>query len=528
MSPRLYHLLCLLLFLPGTYPMPQKVRRAKRYIDYYDSGSESLGDALGDYGNYGLFPGEVDALRNIMIEIMDILDDGDYHTEEKSEKSVNSEGEPVVIIVVEDENQDPNDLTLASLLYDEEEAWSRCTRSCTARRFRQCLYEDLCGTEPLVENAFCYAPGSKCEKEVMKYLKREGYTIVDINEGDAMDKDDKEEDPDYIPDYVDVDYSDTGENDLYPDADDNTVGDYYDYGWSDYLAGNTGDEDPVIYEEEEVPLDSPGDPNYDYNYEEEEEEEEVEEFFEGCGKRGIRTTEGLMRILGGRIAQQGSWPWQVAVLNRFKETFCGGTLISQRWVLTAAHCVYRRLYVRLGEHDLQHKDKKEIEMRVEKSFKYPDYDVSTIGHDIALLKLPKDVTYTRYIIPACLPGLNTIPPVKSKCVITGWGKEKDTHIFGTDVLKYARVPIVTKKACLDSYPDHPITGNQFCAGFKKGLADSCAGDSGGPLVCDDNGAWTIHGVTSFGEGCGSHGKFGVYTKVRNYLKWIKKIITEND
>ncbi|XP_068212390.1 uncharacterized protein [Palaemon carinicauda] len=501
--------------------LPKQTKRAKRHVEYVYDYSE----------DQALLPGEIDAVWDFMVDFMDILDDGlqgvDGDDEGENSPNINAEGEPVVVIVVEDETQDPTDLTLTSLLYSDDEPWGRCTRSCKISRHRECVYKSLCGTEPLVEEAFCYAPGSKCENEVNTFLKKEGYIIVDYNSDvdEEEDEDDVLVDPMYIPDY---DFIEEDDSLIYPDAEENIYGDYYDYGWSDYLHGNTGDTDHS----------EPGD-SYDYQYEEEEEEEEEKEEeeedrpseadeipFEGCGKSKVRSSKRL-KILGGHIAAKGSWPWQVAVLNRFKETFCGGTLIAPQWVMTAAHCLRTRLYVRLGEHDLYEKDRAEIEMRVERSFGHPDFDEETFEHDIALLKLPRPVTYNKFILPACLPGPNTAPPVRSKCAVTGWGKERESHIFGSDVLKYVRVPIVTKAACVTAYPEHPISKNQFCAGFKKGNADTCAGDSGGPLVCDDKGVWTLHGVTSFGEGCGEDGKFGVYTKVRNYLKWIKKVTTEN-
>lgn len=533
MSARVFVFVSLLFFLfllPCCFSVPKQVKRAKRYVEYIYEGDDVFGGASeDDFMDVGLLPGEIDAIRDFMVDFMDILDDGlggDGDQAENS-RSVNAEGEPVVIITVEDESLDPTDLMLADLLYKEDEPWGRCTRSCKTSRHRECVYRSLCGTELLVEEAFCYAPGSKCEKEVNNFLESEGYIIVDSTSEDVDEEDDGDagaEDHAYIPEY-DFAEGEGDESVLYPDAEENTYGDYYDYGWADYLLGNAGDTDGGGQPEADAD---------DYEYEEEEEDDEDhspggaadEVPFEGCGIRRVKTSDKL-RILGGRVAPKGAWPWQVAVMNRFKETFCGGTLIAPQWVMTAAHCLKKRLYVRLGEHHLYAKDKAEVEMRVERSFGHPDFDEETFEHDIALLRLPRPVTYNKYILPVCLPGPNTEPPVRSKCAVTGWGKEKETHIFGTDVLNYVRVPIVTKTACVNAYPDHPITKNQLCAGFKKGNADTCAGDSGGPLVCDDKGAWTIHGVTSFGDGCGEHGKFGVYTKVRNYLKWIKKVMREH-
>lgn len=134
----------------------------------------------------------------------------------------------------------------------------------------------------------------------------------------------------------------------------------------------------------------------------------------GPGQCGIATAvtnrkkpaSHLLRIIGGRVVRRGSYPWQVAILNRFKvifsfsisciviqcrksnsqEAFCGGTLINKQWILTAAHCVRKRLYVRLGDHNLEDKDGTEVEYRVEYAIRHPYYDKTTVDNDIALLR----------------------------------------------------------------------------------------------------------------------------------------------
>ncbi|XP_076636759.1 uncharacterized protein LOC143349409 [Colletes latitarsis] len=240
----------------------------------------------------------------------------------------------------------------------------------------------------------------------------------------------------------------------------------------------------------------------------------------------------FMRIIGGRPAIRGSWPWQIAVLNRFREAFCGGTLISSRWVLTAAHCIRKRLYVRIGEHDLTVKEGTELELRVDSVTIHPEYDADTVDNDVAMLRLPIALTPSPSRGIVCLPAPNQPLPVNQLCTIIGWGKSRVTDHFGTDVLHQAQIPIVSAEACRDVYIDYRITDNMFCAGYRRGKMDSCAGDSGGPLLCRDprksDHPWTIFGITSFGEGCGKRGKFGIYARLSNYVRWIIRVMKETD
>ncbi|CAH1105846.1 unnamed protein product [Psylliodes chrysocephalus] len=238
---------------------------------------------------------------------------------------------------------------------------------------------------------------------------------------------------------------------------------------------------------------------------------------------GVPNRKGrMLRIIGGIEARRYKWPWHVAILNQYREVFCGGTLISQRWVLTANHCIRKFLRVRLNAHDLRATDGSDIEMTVFKMFPHPKFNYKTVDNDIALLMLPRAV----HTPTACLP--NRQPKTRQVCSVMGWGKVDPENIYGVPVLHEAKLPIVPQRTCRKSYKQFLISDNMLCAGWYSGRADTCAGDSGGGLMCPSKRnrrtTYSVQGITSFGDGCGRKQKYGIYTTVYNYVGWIKYII----
>ncbi|NXW00997.1 FA10 factor, partial [Fregetta grallaria] len=233
------------------------------------------------------------------------------------------------------------------------------------------------------------------------------------------------------------------------------------------------------------------------------------------------------RITGGTLCHRGHCPWQVLIRNSKDIGFCGGSLISSRWVVTAAHCLdlVRPHHVTVGEYNVYTVEFKEQKIDVERSWTHPHYDSNDYNGDIALLYLSSDVIFNEYVIPICLPSpsLATLLSEEGRIgMVSGWGA---THERGSTLrfLMKVRLPIVNMETCQRS-TDRLITDNMFCAGYNTEVADACKGDSGGPFTVSYHNTWFLLGIVSWGEGCAEKGKYGVYTRVPNYIPWIKEIV----
>ncbi|XP_069750949.1 transmembrane protease serine 5-like isoform X2 [Narcine bancroftii] len=223
-------------------------------------------------------------------------------------------------------------------------------------------------------------------------------------------------------------------------------------------------------------------------------------------------------IIGGQEATEGSWPWQVTLYNNYKH-ICGGSILDQYWIITAAHCVHRlsiahnwRVYAGILDRELILFTSLPTYI-VEKIIYSSEYNDDTHDHDIALMKLKKPITFSNTVRAVCLPRYNQqiIPD--------------DTE----NILKEAVVPLISTERCNSSCMyNGALTPRMLCAGYKEGKVDACQGDSGGPLVCEDISAWHLTGVVSWGIGCAEANHPGVYAKVSEFREWIYSVIEEND
>ncbi|MEE6486843.1 hypothetical protein FKM82_014717 [Ascaphus truei] len=261
--------------------------------------------------------------------------------------------------------------------------------------------------------------------------------------------------------------------------------------------------------------------------------------FSTCGtKELLPISQG--RIIGGKRAQPGKHPWlaslqlKVPISPNPAGHVCGGTLISECWIFTAAHCVVSQpraglWKVCLGKLDLQKNETSEQAFDVEKILIHENYreGPSSLHSDLALMKLKKMngkcARETRYVKTACLPDREFSPG--KKCVISGWGRRETGY---TTQLLDGSVQIISEARCSDqkSYGKY-IDKSMLCAGVLEGGTDACQGDSGGPLACEKNGVYQVAGVVSWGEQCGVKDKPGVYNHVYRFVPWIQSNMRAN-
>ncbi|XP_068723565.1 chymotrypsinogen A-like isoform X2 [Montipora capricornis] len=234
------------------------------------------------------------------------------------------------------------------------------------------------------------------------------------------------------------------------------------------------------------------------------------------------------RVIGGDDARPGAWPWQVGLHNSRGGFFCGGTLVTPEWVVTAAHCISSTnpsYYVlRLGDHNRHRNEGTEQNIRASRVIKHPAYDRRRINNDIALLKLSRRATINARVSPACLPQGNYIVPPGTTCYITGWGKIRhpgNSH----NILQQAKISPVSESVCKRKN-GYGITRAMLCAGVQGTRLGGCHGDSGGPFVCRDNGGlWVLQGAVSWGSSdCDAFKKYTVFARVSVFREWINKYI----
>ncbi|CAI9616368.1 unnamed protein product, partial [Staurois parvus] len=224
------------------------------------------------------------------------------------------------------------------------------------------------------------------------------------------------------------------------------------------------------------------------------------------------------KIVGGYICAKNAAPYQVSLNSGYH--FCGGTLITDLWVISAAQCYKPSFQVRLGEHNIAEQEGTEQFIDSAKVIRHELYNSQTLENDIMLVKLSKPAFMQPYIEAAPLPS--GCAAAGTNCLISGWGNTLSSGSNYPDLLQCLDAPILSSRQCQNSYPGES-SENVFCAGYRAGGNDSCQGDCGGPMVCDG----VLQGIGSLGYGCAQKNCPGVYTKVCNYIDWIQSTMLDN-
>ncbi|KAM8777337.1 brain-specific serine protease 4-like isoform 2-T2 [Rhynchonycteris naso] len=249
-----------------------------------------------------------------------------------------------------------------------------------------------------------------------------------------------------------------------------------------------------------------------------------------CGK-----PQQLNRIVGGEDSADAEWPWVVSI-QKNRTHHCAGSLLTSRWVITAAHCFKGTLNepsqfsVLLGAWQLGNPGPRSQEVGIAWVHPHPVYSWREGSRaDIALVRLEHPIQFSERVLPICLPDFSVHLLPNTNCWIAGWGSVHDgVPLSQPQILQKLKVPIIDSEICGRLYwrgaGQAAITEDMLCAGYLEGQRDACLGDSGGPLMCEVDDTWLLAGIISWGEGCAERNRPGVYISLVAHRSWVQRIV----
>uniref|UniRef100_A0AC35TYV4 Peptidase S1 domain-containing protein n=1 Tax=Rhabditophanes sp. KR3021 TaxID=114890 RepID=A0AC35TYV4_9BILA len=254
---------------------------------------------------------------------------------------------------------------------------------------------------------------------------------------------------------------------------------------------------------------------------------------DSCGRPNIALFSSHMRckrIVGGCSIKPDESPWTASIRLRSPDSHhCGAAIISNLFLLTAAHCVSivpkESLYIRVGDFNNLISEPQEINVGIAEVVLHPSYE-NIFNHDIAIIKLDTPLNFTQFVKPICLPPSTYQFEIGSECFVSGFGKFTNEDVENapySSLLQIAKVPILNKTFCRMANEGTVLGETTICAGYVAGGVDACHGDSGSPLACVYNGVFYLNAVVSWGDGCAEINKPGIYTSTSSYISWIENV-----
>ncbi|XP_059130377.1 granzyme C-like [Peromyscus eremicus] len=227
---------------------------------------------------------------------------------------------------------------------------------------------------------------------------------------------------------------------------------------------------------------------------------------------------GAEEIIGGHEVKPHSRPYMTFIKYvdaNGNRKGCGGFLVRDNFVLTAAHCLGSSMTVTLGAHNIKAQEETQQIIPVQKAIPHPAYIHKDDSSDIMLLKLEIKASMTKAVRPLKLPRYKVHVKPGDVCSVAGWGKKVPKGNYA-DRLQEVELTVQNDQLCESHYPRYYNKANEMCVGDPKIKRASFKGDSGGPLLCNE----VVAGIVSYGHKDGSAPR--VFTRVSSFLSWIKE------
>ncbi len=232
-------------------------------------------------------------------------------------------------------------------------------------------------------------------------------------------------------------------------------------------------------------------------------------------------------IVGGSDTTIKDNPWQISLQTTYGSHFCGGSILSRNWVLTANHCIVMdasEMRIVAGATRLSDASSAQIR-NVKRVIQYPGYVDPSRGKDVALLELASPLDLSKSGVQAIAIMTDAVAEDGATAegviaTVTGWGALSSGG-DSPDTLRTVNVPLITNEQAQKYYPEEVIGEDQLGAAYLNvGGKDSCQGDSGGPLTVGTAYGRALAGVVSWGYGCADGSRPGMYARVSHFQSWL--------